>query len=61
MTETLTIGLILLVGELAVRLGITIRRSTDLERRVEKLEARYENIMSAIADLRQIVTDGGAS
>lgn len=57
-SQTLVIALVVLVGELAVRVGYNIRKSADHERRIERLEASSDKIFAAIRDLRELIVNG---
>lgn len=54
---TLIVGLILLVGELGLRLGMTIAAQKDQERRLTKIEETENQIFGAVRELKQILVD----
>jgi hypothetical protein len=56
---TLIVGLILLVGELGVRLGMTISRQADFERRITKIEETENQIFGALRELKEILLEPG--
>lgn len=61
LTATLMVGLILLVGELGVRVGMVVSGLKDHERRILAIEQNANKIIEAIRDLRGLIVDGGAA